>query len=281
MHDVTALIVHWNTPAALSRLVESLVPLGDRLSQIVVLDNASDGGLPPLPPHPRLRIQRFEQNRGFAGAANWGIQQASTDFVLLMNPDVEIISDSLLRLWERRNDDPRTGILCGPLVGADGDPQTAFQIRPLPTPVSLLCDALFLDEVGAWVGRDRALPTPVPADSRQPIAVEQPAAAFWLLRKTCWADVGGFDESFYPAWYEDVDFCLRALRAGWKFLLYMDCPIRHAGGLALQRLGFSEFSRIFYSNQLRYARKHHPWSYPWLYLPIHAGMLIRRLLVKR
>ena len=110
--------------------------------------------------------------------------------------------------------------------------------------------------------------------------VEQPAAAFWVLRRAAWVSIGGFDEQFHPAWYEDVDFCQRLRQAGWKMLFYPDCEVWHEGGVAARELGHRRFTDIYYGNLLKYLRKHHP-SYPFLWLPVHLGVWIRRWVIRR
>ncbi len=54
----------------------------------------------------------------------------------------------------------------------------------------------------------------VDLQSMKPVEIEQPAGAFMMIRRDAWERVGGFDESFYPLWFEDVDFCCRLKLAG-------------------------------------------------------------------
>ena len=77
-----------------------------------------------------------------------------------------------------------------------------------------------------------------------------------MIRRSAFLEVGGFDNRFYPAWYEDVDFCKRLKSAGWR--IYFDPVARflHEGGYSAKALGTSGFAAAYYRNQLRYVHKH-------------------------
>jgi GT2 family glycosyltransferase len=77
-----------------------------------------------------------------------------------------------------------------------------------------------------------------------------------MVRRDAFDAVGGFDEQFYPAWYEDVDFCRRLTTAGWEIYFAPKAEFLHEGGYSRTRLGPDRFAQAYYSNQLRYSRKH-------------------------
>jgi N-acetylglucosaminyl-diphospho-decaprenol L-rhamnosyltransferase len=86
--------------------------------------------------------------------------------------------------------------------------------------------------------------------------VDQPAGAFLMVRRAAWEAVGGLDESFWPAWFEDVDFCLRLRRAGYS-IWYIPQPLaRHIGGHSASRLEWEDRQVFWYGSLLRYAVKH-------------------------
>ena len=51
-------------------------------------------------------------------------------------------------------------------------------------------------------------------DSSSRSMVEQPAEHFFMVRRAVWQELGGFDEGFFPLWFEDVDFCRQNSRSG-------------------------------------------------------------------
>ena len=101
------------------------------------------------------------------------------------------------------------GLAAGKLVDKTGVAQKGFTIRRFPTPASLIFELFGINRL--WPSnpvnrRYRYLDR----DLDQPGPVEQPAGAFLMFRRDVWKRLRGFDESFHPVWFEDVDYCRRA-----------------------------------------------------------------------
>ena len=287
--DLSAVIVNWNSGRHLGRLLGTLEVLGEDLAEVLVVDNTSTDQSPDaVADFPRVRLLRMEGNLGFAGAANRGIARTNTPLVLLLNPDLELNPESVRSLYQEMDRRPTAAIVSGELTDGEGYPQTDFQIRRLPTGWSVIRDVLFLDELLRCVAKpfrpSRAglFPSASIDSNARAVEVAQPAAAFWLLRKEAWEAVGGFDEQFQPAWFEDVDFCKRVRAAQWQIFHFPGYSAGvHHGGLALDRLGYQRFVRIYYSNLLRYLKKHHRTGYPLLWPAVQVGSWIRRRIISR
>jgi GT2 family glycosyltransferase len=116
--------------------------------------------------------------------------------------------------------------------------------RHLPTAASLIRENLGL--------RKR----PKEQVAEEPYEIEQAAAAALMIRRTAFLEVGGFDSRFFPAWYEDVDFCKQLQSTGWKIYFDPTAQFLHEGGYSAKALGTSGFAAAYYRNQLRYVRKH-------------------------
>src|SRR5262249_10592861 len=153
--------------------------------------------------------------------------------LLVLNPDAAPEPGALDRLLEGFAAHPEAAGLAPCLVGPGGEPQAAWQLRRLPTAWDCVRQALPLPAnrrgphgppaLDPGAGRPRAvgpraldpgaLDLSAPDTRGAPPAagsvVEQPAAAALALRRTALAAVGGFDERFYPAWFEDVDLARR------------------------------------------------------------------------
>ena len=84
---------------------------------------------------------------------------------------------------------------------------------------------------------------------------------------------------FGRPWFEDVDFCKRLESSRWKVLFDEKARAVHIGGVSVPRLGHRSFTRVFYRNLLRYLKKHHPYRFLLLWLPIQSGSLIRQYLL--
>lgn len=275
--DLGVVVVNWNSGRYLARLLNSLEPLFPDFRSVIVVDNASvDGSAEATSRYPNVVLARLETNRGFAAAANHGIASSDSKYVLLLNPDMEIRAEIVRELYRRAEENPGIAIACGRLVNPNGSSQDTFQLRPLPGFWNVISDVLFLDEIVKRGAKSR-----LPEADKSGVRVDQPAAACWLLRREAWAQLGGFDESFAPAWFEDVDFCKRLKGTLWEIRWFPDLELTHRGGLSLDTLKYADFLRAYYGNLLRYLKKHHPIWYPFVWLPVILGSRVRMLLGRR
>ena len=251
---VAAVVVAYRSGACLERCLDSLA---GRVAEVAVVDNC------PQERSWRGVRRRYpsavwidnERNLGFAAACNQGIAATRSPFVLLMNPDCELLEglEHLVRACQEAGVAGAGGVLVEP----DGRPQTGFFARSLPTPAALALEA---------VGANRLWPrNPVNRRYRmldmrlgEDCDVGQPAGAFLLLRRVCLASIGGFDEAFRPVWFEDVDLCKRLSDEGYRLRHIPAAAARHEGGHSVATLGEGHRLAGWYGGLLRYARKHFP-----------------------
>jgi GT2 family glycosyltransferase len=86
---------------------------------------------------------------------------------------------------------------------------------------------------------------------------------------------GGFDETFVPAWFEDVDLCARLVLHG-AILYWPAARFRHRGGASSERLGYRRFLPMYYANALRYRRGRYGAGAKLAYRALLAtGMVLR------
>jgi N-acetylglucosaminyl-diphospho-decaprenol L-rhamnosyltransferase len=252
---VSVLVVSWQSGAWLERCLRSIDPAE---AEIIVADNASTDGsaarAAAVAPH--ARVLALPRNLGFAAGVNAARRAATAPRLLILNPDAAATPGAIGRLATALDAADEIGAAAGRLVGADGTPQRGFNVRRLPTLASLAADLLLLDHL--WPGNPasaryyaRDLDPDAPAD------VEQPAAACLMVRADLFDRLGGFDEAFWPAWWEDVDFCRRLGAAGYRIRYAPDAVFVHEGGTSVGALGPEAFSRAYAANRRRYVRKHH------------------------
>ena len=254
-----------------------LAALQGRVSEAVVVDNAAERSSSPSLRGLYSWASWIDNpsNRGFAGAVNQGILATSQPYVLLLNPDCELLT-GLEVLVEACRQDGVAGA-GGKLTHPDGTPQVGFNARSLPTPWALAFEVLGINRI--WkanpVNRRYRL---LDLDPAQETVVEQPAGAFLMLRREAVTAVGGLDERFHPAWFEDVDLCRRLREAGLALLYVPGAVARHRGGHSVSRLSERVRLEAWYGGLLRYAEKHYSRvAFRCVRLAVMVGLALRKL----
>ena len=259
---LSAVVVHWRDEESLGELVAAWPD--DERFELLVVDNG--GSIASLPGPARLLSPGA--NLGFAGGANRGAAAARGELVLVLNPDARPEPGALEALLDGADRHPGAAGVVPRLVGPRGESQARWQLRHLPRPWQLVLHGLFVD--------------PVPGQAPPPpgAPIEQPAAAALLLRKRVWGELGGFDERFRPAWFEDVDLAKRLRERGERLVYWPAATFRHRQGGSLPALGYGPFLTAYYGNLLRYLHKHHgpAWAGAGR-IAVAAGMLARLALV--
>jgi N-acetylglucosaminyl-diphospho-decaprenol L-rhamnosyltransferase len=246
---LSIVIVTYNSGRYLGACLRSLAGPGD----VMVVDNASADGSAEVARNNGVRVIANSENRGFAAAANQGAREATSDLILFLNPDTVLLQGlDVLESTVRERPDVAGG--AGLLVDEDGSPQQGFSVRRLPTFWSLAFEVLGLNRLWPSNRVNRHYRC-VGLTLTEPVEVEQPAGACLLIRKSVWERLGGFDERFYPLWYEDVDFCWRLRKAGEKLVLEPRCRFLHKGGHSLENIAFEERQLFWYRNMLYYIEK--------------------------
>jgi GT2 family glycosyltransferase len=253
--NAAAVVVRWRGGDEVDRCLRSLLEHGAaQLRRIVLVDSGSgDGGAEQIArDFEEVEVLALAENRSFGWAAGRGVERCDEDLLLILNPDAALSQGSLGSLCDALADRPEAAGVVPLLVDSGGRPQHRWQLRQLPGGLRLAA------------GLPGAPQFPAAPPERIE-AVEQPAAAAWLIRREVWVALEGLDPAFAPAWWEDVDFCARLKRslsttgfpARQGFSVVPEARIHHLGGSSLSQLSQREFLAVFYGNLLRYAERHH------------------------
>ncbi len=266
MADLSVIIVNYNSGWFCANLVDSLLdqsfrtPAGEPGEiEIIVVDNASPDNqrllLEPLKDR-GVRGVYAEENTGYSGGNNLGMQFVTSDWLMISNPDVVLMPGSLGRMLEVLYRDPGVG-----LVGPRGwlDPGFHYYLPPVELPSA---GNHFYETAGRIfksVGR------------RYSLARSRYALRYWSGEGAGEADVisgycflmptqlarklGPFDPGF-PFYYEDDDLCLRVIREGYRLLFVKDTRVVHFYNKSAGPV-FDEVIEKYYRSKSYFFKKHY------------------------
>lgn len=264
LSEIVAVYVSWNTRDELAESLEVLLGKDGAAVEVVVVDNASgDGTVEMLRERfPDVRVIANRENRGFAAAFNQGWRASERPYVLQMNPDTVLPPGELASLCHCLCGNPRLAAVAPVLVDEEGrDTESA---RPFP-PLTL---RLLGDELPRH-GEPLAL-----EGCPDAVAVHWFMGACGLFRREALEATGGFDEGFF-LYAEDIDWGLRAWRAGWQIAQISTLEVTHYGSRAGDQVPSWTTMMRRNDGYFRYlAQAHGPWAargnYLWWLL--HAGL---------
>ncbi len=244
MKDLAIVIVTHNSADEIEACLEACQA---EAQTVAIIDNASSDA------SAKWATIANAHNVGFAAAVNQGFAATTEPLVLILNPDCRLIGG--LPAMTALFDDPVVGAVGGLLLNLDGQPQSGFTVRRFPTWANQVCEIAGINWL--WPGNPlnyqyRCLDL----DLTQEQDVDQPAGAFLMVRRTAWEQLGGFDEAFYPVWFEDVDFCYRLKLSGWRIRYTPAAKATHTGGHSVNKLSWRCKQMHWYGSLLRYAAKH-------------------------
>ncbi|WP_311221107.1 MULTISPECIES: glycosyltransferase family 2 protein [unclassified Acidovorax] len=249
---IDIVIVNWNAGTQLARCLQSIQrdALGASCA-VQVIDNGSvdDSVEHAQALFPDVAFIRAGANLGFGKACNLGARQGRGEFILFLNPDAELRGDALGQAVATLRDPAhvRTGICGVQLIDEAG--HVARSCCRLPNAARMAAHASGLTRRFPRLGY--AMAEWPHTESRQ---VGHVIGAFYLVRRSLFEQLHGFDEQFF-LYFEDLDFSCRAQQAGWATWYLATAQAFHAGGGTSRQI---KARRLFYSlrSRLLYAHKH-------------------------
>ena len=246
MNDVpvVAVVLNWNKAQDTAHCVEALRRQDHAPLRVIVVDNGSEpGSLGPIEAlSPPVALIRNERNLGFAGGVNVGIAQALSDgaaFIWLVNNDA-IPEPDALPLCLAAMGDARVGLVSPMILNGDAGDQTEF------------CG-------GLWDGK--VFRTTDNPDVYRNWAEATPER-IWLvgtallIRRAVAEAIGGFDEALFAYW-EDNDYSVRAIAAGFRCVVAPAARVRHWSGTPVSTPGLKPVHYHYYMarNEILFIRK--------------------------
>lgn len=240
---ISVVIVTYNSAPVLEPTLEAALAQDYPDYEVILVDNASaDDSLAVARRFEGrgLCVIANETNRGFAGGNNDGVAASRGELILLLNPDAILPSDGLSQVAGAFAQRPGMGILGAKLVAEDGRTILHCGGR-IGIPAHCELYGRGEQDEGQW---DR------------PAEVDFVVGALMGLRRETWDRLGGFDEDFNPAYFEDTDLCVRCRRLGLK-VVYWPLRVIHRENVSCEYRS-PEFYYLHHKNRLWFTFKNMP-----------------------
>lgn len=249
--DCSVLIVSYNNPDDLARLLQSLdTAAGDLSVAVTVVDNASTCDVGPIvAAHPGVGLIRSAANLGYSGGVNLAAREAPRGrCVLVLNPDVVVTAGSLEALTEAAL---RYGAAVPVIRGFDG--RREWSLRHEPSVLRALGEALLGDHLPgrpAWLSEIERGSQAYLADR----SVDWATGAAVMVSEAAGDAVGEWDAQRFFLYSEETDYCRRLREAGYAVRFVAGAEVVHRGGGS----GSSpDLAALLAVNRVRYYRKWH------------------------
>lgn len=255
---LSIIIVNYNTRDLLLDCLRSIAASSDTFDkQVIVVDNASaDGSVDAVRREfPAYTVLASPENLGFSRANNLGLEHATGDYVLLLNPDTVVEPDVFAKTAEYLKAHPDVGMVSCKLVLANGRLDLACR-RSFPSLWDGFCRAAGLS---ALFPKSRLFSryNMTYLDEDATCEVESIVGAFMFVRRQALDQVGLLDPRFFM-YAEDLDWCYRFRQAGWKIVYHPAARTRHFKGQSSSHDSARMIREMFRSQELFYEKHHYP-----------------------
>lgn len=191
--------------------------------------------------HPSARWIFNERNGGFAYGMNEGLKLAKGDILLVMNPDVKIIT-SLLPMIEYLKAHKEIGIIAPKIVDGKGVVQDSF--RHYITPIGFI-----MRHIDRIMHKSKLNVK----EFDEPVKGDWVIGAFMMCRRDFYEKVGGLSDDYFM-YCEDMDWCKRAHLAGYDVVYYPGTTIEYKGTRSARKSW--KYTKIFLSSLFTYWKKY-------------------------
>jgi GT2 family glycosyltransferase len=270
---LSIIIVNWNGWHFLKTCLKSVFDQTQKIEfEVIVVDNASnDGSKEKLEQEfPQVKLISNLENLGFAAANNRGIVQALGEYVLLLNPDTEVLDGAITKTVRFMEAHPQTDIVGCKLLLPNRTLQRS--VRLFPSVWNVFCESTFLyllfpksKTFGKYYLSYFNYETPAQVDWL--------SGAYMMIRRRVINSIGLLDEQFYM-YTEEVDYCYRAMKSGFKVWYCPHAEVIHfwGGANAINR----RTMLWTFASQMMYFQKHFKGREKYLLILLkYFGLVLR------
>ena len=222
---ISIIIINYNVWDHLKSCIKSIYNSDIKSKfEIIIIDNNSPEPIDFPNDKDNLRIIQFDENLGFAKAVNHAIDQSHGSEILLLNPDTLVHKSTVQLLSDYVRSNKEVGVVGCKVVFSTGKYQLSSK-RHFPTIGIVLTKFFKFDKLfskNKYFGKYNY----TYLDHSELAYVDSVSGACMMFRKEVFDDIGLFDESFF-LYFEDTDFCYRALKKQYKVVYNPSCKIVH------------------------------------------------------
>ncbi len=245
MIKLSVIIVNYNVRFFLEQCILSVQDAcADMSSEIIVVDNNSTDGSQEMikDKFPEVLLISNQENIGFSRANNIGVSKSSGDFILILNPDIILAEDTLLKVLDFVEKKNNFGALGVKMIDGTGKylPESK---RNIPT-VKISSQKLRGITKNYYANH---------IDENENADVEVLTGAFMLMKRKIYIEIGGFDEDYFM-YGEDVDLSYKLLNKGFKNFYFGNTTIIHYKGESTTKN--IDYVKNFYGAMQIFYKKH-------------------------
>jgi len=257
---LSVIILSWNVRDLLRACLASL-PLADPQVEIIVLEAASGDGSAEMVrvEFPSVNLIASAENLGYTRGNNLGLRAARGRYLLILNPDTEIMGDALAQMLAYMDAHPTVGLLGPQMLYPDGTVQSTR--RRFPMLATSFFESIWLQPIAPRSLLDHYYARDLADDAVA--EVDWVVGAALLVRREAYEQVGGLDEGFFM-YSEELDWCRRMKAMGWQVVYFPPARIIHHEAKSSAQVPAATHIR-FNTSKVRYFRKYHG--------PLAAGAL--------
>ncbi|QPC80878.1 glycosyltransferase family 2 protein [Phototrophicus methaneseepsis] len=257
--ELSIIIVSWNVKDLLAQCLNSIEQSGilaqdaQPSAEIIIVDSGSTDGTVEMvqQSYPQVQLLAQSENIGFTRANNIGLQAAKGHYLLLLNPDTEVIDHALQEIIAYMDTNPQVGIVGPHTLNSDGTTQSTR--RRFPTRMLAFFESTWLQPYTPKSMLNHYYV--VDQDDTGTFDVDWVQGSAMMVRREVYEQTGGLDEG-YTMYSEEMDWCHRAKDAGWRVVYLGTAQIIHHGGKSSDQAG--AWKHIYFQkSKIRYFEKYH------------------------
>jgi len=271
---VSVVVVTYESAADIAACLDSLrAAAGQHHLEVVVVDNASRDASADIARGLGVKVLENPTNLGLSRAIDIGAASTAAPWLLLVNPDTRLAPGSLAQLLDTASADPMIGCVGPNLRNSDGSQYPTGRRFP-----SILVGAVHAALGTVWPGNPATRHYHLTdLDRSRPVEVDWVSGACMLLCREAYEVAGRFDAGYFM-YFEEMDFCLRLARAGWRVVYDPVAEVTHMIGGSTRSAPYRKVLN-HHRSALRFYRRRYARDPRLVLLPLSAAFLAARGLV--